>query len=131
VRFRYCIVRHCAFLVGRGHSSGDPGVEQAIKLLKTAPPWDRDPEAILRQLEGLPSLTEWPAAETEAEDWLIAAATLVFVEPRAHGTAASRAAQRARRQSLRAPHGVARLHSHSPLLDRAASRAGVSKLSSY
>ena len=23
---RYCIVRHCAFLVGRGHSSGDPSV---------------------------------------------------------------------------------------------------------
>jgi hypothetical protein len=61
---RYCIVRHCAFLVGRGHSSGDPGVEvqtveQAIKLLKTAPPWDRDPEAILRQLERLPSLKQW------------------------------------------------------------------------
>ena len=65
---RYCIVRQCAFLVGRGHSSGDPGVEvqtveQTIKLLKTAPPWDRDPGAILRQLEGLPSLKEWPAAE--------------------------------------------------------------------
>jgi two-component sensor histidine kinase len=84
---RYCIVRHFAFLVGRRHSSGDPGVEvqtveQAIKLLKTAPPWDRDPEAILRQLERLPSLKQWPAAETQAEDWLIAAATLVFVEPR-------------------------------------------------
>jgi two-component sensor histidine kinase len=84
---RYCIVRHCAFLVGRGHSSGDPAVEvqtieQAIKLLKTAPPWERDPEAILRHLEGLPLLKEWPAAETQAEDWLIAAATLVFVEPR-------------------------------------------------
>ena len=42
---RYCIARHCAFLVGRGHSSGDPSVavqsiEQAIKLLKTPPPWD-------------------------------------------------------------------------------------------
>ena len=41
---RYCIARHCAFLVGRGHSSGDPSVavqsiEQAIKLLKTPPPW--------------------------------------------------------------------------------------------
>jgi hypothetical protein len=44
---RYCIARHCAFLVGRGHSSGNPSVavqsiEQAIKLLKTPPPWDRD-----------------------------------------------------------------------------------------
>ena len=45
---RYCIVRHCAFLVGRGHSSGDPSVavqsvEQAIRLLKTPPPWDARP----------------------------------------------------------------------------------------
>src|SRR6185295_15482543 len=34
---RYCVLRHCAFLVGYGHSSGDPSVavqsiEQAIKL---------------------------------------------------------------------------------------------------
>jgi hypothetical protein len=66
-------VRHCAFLVGRGHSSGDPAVEvqtieQAIKLLKTAPPWEGDPEAILGQLERLPLLEQWPAAETQAED---------------------------------------------------------------
>jgi len=84
---RYCIVRHCAFLVGRGHSSGDPSVQvqtidQAVRLLKRAPPWERDPDALLRGLEGLPLLEEWPAAESEAEDWLIAACTLVFVEPR-------------------------------------------------
>jgi hypothetical protein len=24
--FRYCITRNCAFLIGRGHSSGDPSV---------------------------------------------------------------------------------------------------------
>jgi two-component sensor histidine kinase len=84
---RYCIARHCAFLVGRGHSSGDPSVavqsiEQAIKLLKTPPPWDRDHNVIVGGLEALPTLTEWPAPETEAEDWLIAAATFLFVEPR-------------------------------------------------
>ena len=84
---RYCIARHCAFLVGRGHSSGDPSVavqsiEQAIKLLKTPPPWDRDHNAIVGGLEALPTPMEWPAPETEAEDWLIAAGTLLFVEPR-------------------------------------------------
>ena len=83
---RYCIVRHCAFLVGRGHSSGDPsvavqGVEQAIRLLKMPSPWTRDLEAVLGGLEALPPIKEWPNPETEAEDWLIAAATLVFVEP--------------------------------------------------
>jgi two-component sensor histidine kinase len=84
---RYCIARHCAFLVGLGHSSGDASVavqsiEQAIKLLKTPPPWDRDHNVIMGGLEALPTPMEWPAPETEAEDWLIAAATLLFVEPR-------------------------------------------------
>ena len=79
-------MRHCAFLVGRGHSSGDPSVvvqsvEQAIRLLKTPPPWSRDLQAVLGGLEALPPIKEWPAPETEVEEWLIAASTLVFVEP--------------------------------------------------
>ncbi len=37
---------------------------------------------IVEGLEALPTLIEWPAPETEGEDWLIAAATLLFVEPR-------------------------------------------------
>jgi two-component sensor histidine kinase len=83
---RYCIVRHCAFLVGRGYSSGDvavvvQSVEQAINLLKTPPPWERDRGVVLGELEALSPIKEWPAPETEGEDWLIAAATLVFVEP--------------------------------------------------
>jgi hypothetical protein len=83
---RYCIVRHCAFLVGRGHASGDPSVpvqtvEQAIKLLATPSPWTRDLDVVLGGLEALPAIIEWPGPETDAEDWLIAATTLVFVEP--------------------------------------------------
>ena len=84
---RYCITRHCAFLVGRGHASGDPSaaaqsIDQAIRLLKTTPPWDRDHDAIFSGLEVLANTTEWPAPETQGEDCLIAAATLLFVEPR-------------------------------------------------
>ena len=83
---RYCIVRHCAFFVGRGHSSGDTSVvvqtvEHAIRLLKTPSPWARDLDVVLGGLEALPAIKEWPAPDTEAEDWLIAATTLVFVEP--------------------------------------------------
>ena len=127
---RYCIARHCAFLVGRGHSSGDPSVavqsiEQAIKLLKRPPPWDRDHNVIIGGLEAFPTQMEWPAPETEEEDWLIAACTLLFVEPRR--------ADRARRALHKAlggnrfEHlmGLARLHSHSSLLDRAAPRTVV------
>jgi hypothetical protein len=84
---RYCIVRHCAFLVGRGHPAGDPSavtqsIEQAIRLLKKPPPWERDLNPLFEGLEALAPLPEWPAPETEHEDWLIATATLVFSEPR-------------------------------------------------
>ncbi len=83
---RYCIVRHCAFLIGYGHSSGDPSaprqtVEQAIRLLRSPPPWQRDMEAVLGALEASPDVADWPAPETELEDQLFSAATLVFVEP--------------------------------------------------
>jgi hypothetical protein len=41
---RYCIIRHCGFLVGYGHSSDDPSarpqtIEQVISLLRTPSPW--------------------------------------------------------------------------------------------
>ena len=37
---RYCIIRHCGFLVGYGHSSGDPAagaqtIDQAVQPLKS------------------------------------------------------------------------------------------------
>jgi hypothetical protein len=53
---RYCIARHCGFLLGYGHASGDSAaspqtIEQAISLLKRLPPWQRDDEAWLVALE--------------------------------------------------------------------------------
>ena len=52
---RYCIVRHCGFLVGYGHSSGDASaapqtIEQALKLLKAPPPWRRQLDPIYERL---------------------------------------------------------------------------------
>ena len=82
---RYCIVRHCAFLLGLGHAAGDPSaiqtLEQVIRLLKSSPPWQRDLDVVFSGLEALSAVKDWPAPETEAEDWVIAAATLIFVEP--------------------------------------------------
>jgi hypothetical protein len=54
---RYCIARHCAFLVGYGYASGDAlaarqSIEQALKLLKVPPPWRRPLEPIYERLEG-------------------------------------------------------------------------------
>jgi signal transduction histidine kinase len=83
---RYCIVRHCGFLIGLGYSSGDPLVQvesiaQAIKLLETPTPWQRDLNAVLLRLEAISTPVDWPEPETELEDCLFAAATVVFVEP--------------------------------------------------
>ena len=83
---RYCITRHCGFLIGRGHSSGDPlvqveSVAQAIELLKTPTPWQRDLNAVLLPLEARSTRIDWPEPETDLEDCLFAAATVVFVEP--------------------------------------------------
>ena len=97
---RYCIARHCAFLVGNGHSSGDPSaapqtIEQAIRLLRTPPPWQRDINTVLRALETGPTEVDWPTPEADLEDRVFSAATIVFVEP-----AKSARARRALRQAL-------------------------------
>jgi hypothetical protein len=97
---RYCIARHCAFLIGNGHSSGDPSavpqsIEQAIRLLKTPPPWQRDINAVLRALETGPIGADWPDPETDLEDRVFSAATIAFVEP-----ARSSRARRALRHAL-------------------------------
>ena len=83
---RYCIVRHCGFLVGYGAAAGDPAapaqtIEQVIKLLKTPPPWRRDLEPIYRSLEGMNKPVDWPAPDTEIEDQLFAVCTMIFVNP--------------------------------------------------
>ena len=75
------------FLLGFGHSAGDhqaapQTVAQAIRLLRKVPPWQRDSEAWLESLESGKTGLDWPAPETDLEDLLFSAATLVFVEPR-------------------------------------------------
>lgn len=83
---RYCILRHCGFLLGYGRSSGDPTadpqtVAQAIRLLKKEPPWSRNSDAWLSALESGPPCNDWPGSDTELEDHIFAAATMVFVQP--------------------------------------------------
>jgi two-component sensor histidine kinase len=82
---RYCLIRHCAFLLGHGNSAGDRTAkaqtpEEVIRLLKTAPPWRRDDDW-LQGLESHPIDPEWPDPETETEHLLFQAATLMFTEP--------------------------------------------------
>jgi hypothetical protein len=101
---RYCIARHCGFLVGYGHASGDAlaarqSIEQALKLLKAPPPWRRPLEPIYERLEAFRSV-DWPDPESDAEDWIFAMSALIFVEP----TKSERA-----RQVLRQALGAKRL----------------------
>jgi hypothetical protein len=82
---RYCIIRHCGFLVGYGHSSGDPEagpqtIEQALKLLKLPPPWRRQLDPIYQGLTAIKTPIDWPVPDSEAEDWIFAASALMFVE---------------------------------------------------
>ncbi len=102
---RYCIVRHCGFLVGYGHSSGDAlaapqTVEHALKLLKAPPPWRRQLEPVYEGLEAIKGPIDWPAPDSEIEDWIFAACALIFVEP----TQSERA-----RQALRGTLGANRV----------------------
>jgi hypothetical protein len=97
---RYCIVRHCGFLVGYGHASGDPGaapqsIEQVVKLLKAPTPWRRQLEPIYEGLEAFKNPTDWPVPGSDIEDWIFAASALIFVEPTKSGRA-----QQALRQAL-------------------------------
>ena len=87
---RYCIVRHCGFLVGYGHSSGDVSaapqtIEQALKLLTAPPPWRRQIEPVYEGLAAINGPIDWPAPDSEIEDWIFAASALIFVEPSAPG----------------------------------------------
>src|ERR1700747_3237711 len=52
---RYCIIRHCAFLLGYGYSSGDPhvavqSIDQVLRLLRRPTPWQENLDEIFRVL---------------------------------------------------------------------------------
>ena len=102
---RYCIIRHCGFLIGYGHASGDPSaapqtIEQAIALLKTTPPWRRPLEPVFRTLGQVRQSIDWPPPGDVMEDGIFALCALIFVE---HAQA-----ERAR-QTLRQALGGSRL----------------------
>jgi len=82
---RYCIIRHCAFLLGHGHSAGDPtvdvqSVEQVLRSLSRSTPWERGVDNVAEALGASPPCVDWPETERDLEDKLFSAATLVFIE---------------------------------------------------
>jgi hypothetical protein len=63
--------------VGYGYSSGDASEQ----LLKAPPPWRRQLEPVYEGLAAIKGPIDWPAPDSEIEDWIFAASALIFVEP--------------------------------------------------
>lgn len=83
---RYCITRHCGFLLGLGRSAGDPSAQamtmtQVIHLLRRAVPDEQNADAALHRLEAIVEPADWPTAETSHDEDLFTAATILFLQP--------------------------------------------------
>jgi hypothetical protein len=69
---RYCVTRHCGFLLGLGRSAGDPNAHpmtiiQVIRLLKRPVANEELVAETLTRLEAIAEPIDWPTAETSHE----------------------------------------------------------------
>jgi PAS domain S-box-containing protein len=84
---RYCVARHCAFLLGRGRLAGDAGApplsaEQALSLLKELMPDKEELPEYLRALEETPApLGEWPDFDSDLGRRFRVACAVTFLDP--------------------------------------------------
>ena len=83
---RYCITRHCGFLLGLGHSAGDPSappmtVKQVVRLLQRPVATAESTSAALARLEAIAEPIDWPSPETSYDDDMLIAATALFLHP--------------------------------------------------
>jgi two-component sensor histidine kinase len=83
---RYCITRHCGFLLGLGRAAGDPRaqamtIDQVIRLLQRPLPTAEVTEAALARLEAVAEPIDWPSPETSYDDDLLTCATVLFLQP--------------------------------------------------
>jgi len=97
---RYCITRHCGFLLGLGRAAGDPGAQamtitQVMRLLQRPVPADEAVRAALGRFDAIARPIDWPPAETANDDDLFTLATVLFLQP-----ARAKAAKRALRTAL-------------------------------
>jgi two-component sensor histidine kinase len=83
---RYCITRHCGFLLGLGRAAGDPNaqamtIDQVIRLLRRSVPNEERTDAALARLEAIVEPIDWPTPETSYDDDLLTSATVLFLQP--------------------------------------------------
>jgi hypothetical protein len=82
---RYCVSRHCAFLLGRGHVAGDASapplyVEQALALLKELMPAKEELPEYLSALEKTDApLDDWPDFDSNLGRRFRVACAVVFI----------------------------------------------------
>jgi two-component sensor histidine kinase len=97
---RYCVTRHCGFLLGLGRAAGDPDAQamtitQVIRSLQRPVPDDASISAALGRFEAVAEPIGWPSSETANDDDLFTLATILFLQP-----ARAKAAKRALRIAL-------------------------------
>jgi two-component sensor histidine kinase len=83
---RYCITRHCGFLLGLGHSAGDASappmtIKQVIRLLQRPIPTEQSTSAALARLEAITEPIDWPSPETSYDEDVLTSATVLFLQP--------------------------------------------------
>src|SRR5215470_2879110 len=84
---RYCVTRHCAFLIGYGRVAGDAGepplsAERALALLKELMPDKEELPGYLRALEGMSApLGDWPEFDSDLGRRFRVACAVVFLDP--------------------------------------------------
>ena len=83
---RYCVTRHCGFLLGLGRAAGDPSatamtINQVIRLLQRPVPTEEQTTAALARLEVVAEPIDWPLPETSYDDDLLTSATMLFLQP--------------------------------------------------
>ena len=83
---RYCVTRHCGFLLGLGRAAGDATatamtIDQAIRLLQRPVPTAEQTTAALGRLEAIAEPIDWPSPETSYDDDLLTSATVLFLQP--------------------------------------------------
>lgn len=83
---RYCITRHCGFLLGLGRSAGDPSapamtIPQVVRLLRRPIPSDEHVAEALGRLEAIAEPIDWPLPETSYDEDLLTSATVLFLQP--------------------------------------------------
>jgi two-component sensor histidine kinase len=83
---RYCITRHCGFLLGLGRAAGDLNaqamtVSQVVRLLQRPLPTPELTASAFARLEAIMEPIDWPSPETSHDEDLLTCATVLFLQP--------------------------------------------------